>query len=96
MEDHRTPPVPPNSTACRELLRVVADALSLPYPATHADEVSYFRLRSQRATQALAGICRVVDNREAGNADMMTEAQILREAISDLLPDTYEHSALSR
>jgi hypothetical protein len=95
MDDHRTPPVPPNSTACRELLRVVGDALTLPYPATHADEVSYFRLRSQRATQALVGIRRVVDNKEADNDDMMTEAQILRVAIADLPPDCYEHSGLA-
>jgi hypothetical protein len=95
MTDHRTPPLPPNSTACRELLRAVGDALTLPAPATHADEVSYFRLRSQRAAQALAGIRRVLDNREADNADMMTEAQILRDAIGDLPPDSYEHSGLS-
>jgi hypothetical protein len=59
------------------------------------DEVSYFRHRSQRATQALACIRRVVDNREANNADIMTEAQVLREAIADLPPDIYEHSGLS-
>lgn len=96
MPDHRILSVPPGSTACRELLRVVGEALTLPAPATHADEVSYFRLRSQRATQALAGIRRVLGNRDADSADMMTEVQILREAIGDLPPDSYEHSGLSQ
>lgn len=37
-------PAPSASAPCRVLLRAVADALSLPPPATANDEVTYLRL----------------------------------------------------
>jgi hypothetical protein len=94
MNDHRIQVVPPGSSPCRELLRAVAEAITLPFPRTHADEVSYFRLRSQRASLAVQGIRRILASKDADSADMLTEASVLRELIADLPADIYEHSNL--
>lgn|GEM_PF-2750991 len=77
--------IPPGSTPCRELLRAVADALTLPDPA-EADELACLRLRSERADHACTCLRRFLSHRENGSAEMVIEAQILRGLISGLPP----------
>lgn len=87
------PPTPPRGgTPCREMLAAIGDALRIPAPATHADEISYHRLRSQRATIALEAINRVLRTRDP--ADLTIQAGIIREHIAGLPATIYDHNGL--
>lgn len=92
--DAPVPPVPPGSTAARELLHAISAALALPHPAGERDERPYLILRSKRASLALEAIGRILRNREADDDDLLTEVAFLRGAAADLPPDTYAHSPL--
>lgn len=80
------PTAPPGGTACREMLRAIGEALRLPAPATRADEISYHRLRSQRASVAVDAINRILASRDADGIDMQIEADTIRGLIAGLKP----------
>ena len=89
------PTIPPNSTACREMLRAIRGALAIPYPQNTVDERAYYILRSKRASLSIEAIDRIVTDPEADSADRLLSAEILTGQLSDLPPDTYRHSPLA-
>src|SRR6266568_1619452 len=62
--------IPPGSTPTRELLRAVADSLTMP-EQDHALELDLLRLLAER---------------EAGSAELVGEARILRALMADMPP----------
>jgi hypothetical protein len=89
------PTIPPNSTACREMLRAIRAALSIPYPQAVADERPYYILRSKRASLSVEAIDRIITDPEADSADMLVSADVLTGQLADLPPDGYRHSPLA-
>ncbi len=85
-------PVPPGSTANRELFHVIAQALDVPPPATVRDELTYFRCVRDRARVVLATMARLSSDREADDLDIMAAAVSIREQLSDFPCDGYDHA----
>ncbi len=73
--------------ACRSLLTVIADALTLPPPATARDEVTFLRLSRERA-RSVVWACRVAQDDETG---LLTAAVRLREQIAEYPDDGCDH-----
>lgn len=95
MNDHAAVrPVPPGSTAQRELLSVIVAALTLPSPATEKDEVTHVRNSRDRVRRVLYLRKRLLADREADDRDLMTEVGELRGEIQQLPADDYDHNAL--
>jgi hypothetical protein len=91
MNDPGHPPapmIPPGSTATRELLAAIRDALAVPRPVRRVDEISAALLSRQRSIAVAAGAARLLDSRDCDDADVMAEVTALREATEDL-PVTY-------
>ena len=86
---------PSDSTPCRVLLSAVADALSLPPPATANDEVTFLRLSRDRARLVIFACRRVLLDREAHDADLLAIAGALREQAAEYPPDLYEHHPMT-
>jgi len=95
MSNPATPPVPPASTPCRTFLRAVADALTLPPPATDRDEVTYLRLSRERARLVIFACRRLLDDREAGDSELLVIAGSLRGQAADYPADGYDHNPLT-
>jgi hypothetical protein len=91
MSDPATRPMPPGSTVLRELAHAVDQALTLPGPATTRDEVTYLRIARDRARLVRAAMLRILDDREAGAADVMAIVATLREETAQLPDDAYDH-----
>jgi hypothetical protein len=90
MSDRASPATSPPGTPCRELLTAVGEALRLPAPAARADEISYHRLRSQRASVAVDAISRAL--RASDHAGMELAALDIRQLIAGLPASIYEHN----
>jgi len=88
-------PVPPGSSATRELLTAIAQTLTLPRPATTKDELTYLRISRDRARLVLLTCRRVLADREADERDIMITVTQLREDAGQLPPDDYDHSTLA-
>jgi hypothetical protein len=84
------PPVPPDSTPMRELLRAIADALTLSAPTTQKAELAYLRFSRDRARLVLFACRRLLAEREADDRDVMTVVGSLRGEAADC-PDAYDH-----
>jgi hypothetical protein len=89
-------PVPPGSSATRELLGAIAQTLTLPRPATTKDELTYLRVSRDRACLVLLTCGRVLADREADERDIMITVTQLREEAGQLPPDDYDHSKVER
>ena len=91
MMDPPLPPmIPPGSTAQRELLRAIGDALSLPPGANTIDDVRRLRLPGERAKLVTATVGRVLRDPESDD-DAMSDARTLRDAVADYPPDYSQH-----
>lgn len=86
------PPVPPNSTSLRELAHAVADALTLPRPATTRDELTYLRVSRDRARLVRQAMRRILADREIDDGDVMVMVASLRDEIAQLPDDGYDHA----
>jgi len=87
-------PAPPGSTPCRVLILAIAETLTIPPPATHRDEVTYLRLSRDRARLVISACRRVLDDREAGDRDLLIAADTLRGQAADYPADGYDHNPL--
>jgi hypothetical protein len=87
-------PVPPGSSATRELSSAIAQTLTLPTPATK-DELTYLRISRDRARVVMLTCRRVLADREADDRDIMITVTQLREQAGQLPPDDYDRSALN-
>lgn len=94
MHDDPIPPVPPNSSALRELAHAVAGALTLPAPATVRDELTYLRIIRDRARLVRQVMRRLLADREADDQDIMAAVTTLRDQAAQLPDDAYDHSPL--
>jgi len=86
VNDPPIPPVPPNSTPLRELAHAIADALTLPKPATTCDELTYLRISRDHARVVRQAMRRLLADREAGDGDIMITVATLRDETAQL-PD---------
>jgi hypothetical protein len=88
------PPVPPGSTPLRELAHAVANALALPGPATTRDELTYLRIRRDRARLVVFAMLRILADHEIENdpGDVMAAVTTLREQVAELCDDAFDHS----
>jgi hypothetical protein len=90
--DSPIPPVPPNSSALRELARVVENALTLPRPATTRDEPVYMRIVRDRARLVRLAMRRILADRETDDGDVMVMVAALRDEVGQLGDDAYDHA----
>jgi hypothetical protein len=83
--------VPPGSTALREVLHAVTNALTLPTPATERDEVAYLRISRDHARE-LVWMCRrlLQGPRDFDDGDVMAVVNALRDKIGQLPADQYD------
>jgi hypothetical protein len=75
------------------MLTSVADALNIPFPVGPDDEVTYLRLRSERASEAHRAIMRVLEDPRASDLDFAWVAAWLSTALEQYPADTYEQTA---
>jgi hypothetical protein len=90
--DRPIPPVPPNSTALRELAHAVANALTLPRPATSRDELIYLRIVRDRARLVRQAMRRILADHETDDGDVMVMVAALRDEVGQLGDDSYDHA----
>jgi hypothetical protein len=90
--DSPTPPVPPNSTALRELAHVVEKSLTLPRPATTGDELVYLRIVRDRARLVRLAMRRLLADHEADDGDVMVMVAALRGEVGQLGDDACDHA----
>ena len=91
MADPVIRPVPPNSSALRELAHAIDDALALPNPATTRDELTYLRITRDRARLVRQAMRRILADREADDRDVMAAVTTLRDQAAQLPDDAYDH-----
>jgi hypothetical protein len=77
--------------AVRHLLAAVQQALSLPAPHRHADQLPHLVLLEQRATVAAASIGRLLADPQSGELDFLSEGDHILHQIADLPPQRYPH-----
>jgi hypothetical protein len=75
----------------RHLLAAVQQALSLPAPHRHSDELPHLVLLEQRAAVAAASIARLLSDPRSGELDFLSEGDHILHQIADLPPDSYRH-----
>jgi hypothetical protein len=94
MTDHPTRSVPPGSTPLREVAHAVANALTLPAPATTRDELTYLRISRDRARLVVFAMRRILADHEIENepGDVMTAVAALRDQVAELRDDAYDHT----
>lgn len=73
------------------LLGAVHQALSLPAPLRHGDQLPRLILLEQRAEVAVASIGRLLANPQSGELDFLSEGDHILHQIADLPPDSYHH-----
>jgi hypothetical protein len=71
-------PIPPGSSALRELLHVFVLALTLRTSATTKDELTYLRLHRDRARLVLFACRRLLADHETDDTDVMIVVGLLR------------------
>jgi hypothetical protein len=77
--------------AMRHLLAAVHQALRLPAPQRHSDELPRLVLLEQRAEVAVASIGRLLADPQSGELDFLSEGDHILHQIADLPPDSYRH-----
>ncbi len=91
--DEPLPPVrmvPPNSTAVRELLLAVSDALTLTVPESLAGEVTYLRIARSRGRLVILALRSLLRNRDdCDDRDIMQIADRIRNEVSQYPDDQY-------
>jgi hypothetical protein len=75
----------------RHLLAAVHQALSLPAPHRHSDQLPYLVLLAQRVEVAVASIGRLLADPRSGELDFLSEGDHILHQIADLPPDSYRH-----
>lgn len=75
----------------RHLLAAVLQALHLPAPQRHSDELAHLVLLQQRAQIAVASIGRLLADPQSGELDFLSEGDHILHQIADLPPDSYRH-----
>jgi hypothetical protein len=83
--------VPPGSTPLRELLHSIDQALALSAPAAQRDELTYLRITRDRARVVLLAVRKLLRDREAGDGDVMITVATIRDQVSQLPDDGYDH-----
>ena len=93
MSGSAVPPVSPGSTPLRELAHAVANALTLPAPATIRDELIYLRITRDRARLVVFAMRRILTDREIEDdpRDVMAAVSTLRDQVAELRDDAYDH-----
>jgi hypothetical protein len=84
-------PVPPGSTSQREMWHAITQALRLPTPATAKDELTYLRISRDRARVVVWTLSRLLADAEADDRDLMHAVAALRDQVSVLPADDYDH-----
>ena len=91
--DEPLPPVrmvPPNSTAVRELLLAVSDALTLTVPESLAGEVTYLRIARSRGRLVMLALRSLLRDRDdCDDRDIMQIADRIRNEASQYPNDQY-------
>ena len=72
-------PVPPGSSALRELLAAIVQALTLPMSDTATDEWAYLRISRDRTRLVMLTCRRLLADREADDTDVMIAVTSLRD-----------------
>ena len=85
-------PVPPNSTPLLELAHAIADALTLPNPATTRDELTYLRIGRDRARIVRQTLRRLLADHEVDDRDVMITVASLRDEAAQLPDADYDHA----
>lgn len=77
-----------SEAAVRDLLAAIKRALTLPGPASAADERRYHQLLRERADEVL-GVAGAIlgDPAEFDNVDLLLSAAVLRDRLADRQPD---------
>jgi hypothetical protein len=75
----------------RHLLAAVHQALSLPTPQRHSDQLPHLVLLEQRVAIAVASIGRLLADPQSGELDFLSEGDHILHQIADLPPDSYHH-----
>ena len=93
MSGSAVPPVSPGSTPLRELALAIANALTLPAPATIRDELTYLRITRDRARLVVFAMRRILTDREIEDdpRDVMAAVSTLRDQVAELRDDAYDH-----
>jgi hypothetical protein len=84
------------TTAVRGLLTAVSKALDIPPPAGPDDEMTFLRLRSERATEALRSVLNFLSHPSRTDLDLSWCAAWLDEALEQYPADQYSHSTMSQ
>jgi hypothetical protein len=90
----RTAVTLPDSPALRELLRTIADALSIPPPATSKDEMTYLRTSRNRA-RCVIRACQEALGRERDEKGLAAVAENLQDQLADYPADEYDPNPLA-
>jgi hypothetical protein len=77
----------------RHLLAAVHQALSLPAPQRHSDQLPYLVLLEQRTGIAVASMGRLLADPQSGELDFLSEGDHILHQIADLPPDSYHHQS---
>lgn len=77
------PMIPPGSTPCRELLRVIGTALDMPEGRAEHDRERRGQLLSARCEVIRGALRRVLADPGADALDMMTEATAIADRMGD-------------
>lgn len=83
--------VPPGSTPLHELAHAGDHALTLPKPATLADEITYLRCVHDPARLVRQALRHITGDPEAADSDVMIAVAVLRDETAQLGDDAYEH-----
>jgi hypothetical protein len=75
-------PIPPGSSALRELLAAIVQALTLPTSDTTKDGLIYLRISRDRARLVMLTCRRLLAGREADDTDVMTAVTSPRDQAS--------------
>jgi hypothetical protein len=72
-------PIPPGSSALRELLAAIVQALTLPTSDTTKGGLTYLRISRDRTRLVMLTCRRLLADREADDTDVMTAVTSLRD-----------------
>jgi hypothetical protein len=87
-------PVPPGSTALRQLCQAVLHALTLPQVATERDELVYLRICRDRNRQVAGAMRVLLQHFDNDDRDIMAMVVSLRHHIDGIPDDRYDHHPL--
>jgi hypothetical protein len=88
------PPVPPGSTALRQLCQAVLHALTLPRVAAERDELIYLRICRDRNRQVASAMRVLLQHFDNDDRDIMAMVVSLRRTLDGIPDDRYDHHPL--